>query len=334
MSTGRYRSFMPKGNSSRLTLREWLLAYLGPLAQWLKQRWVLPIATFTVAIAVGSAALWPKEDGGAAPGWLVVTTWTLGTVTALLVLLDKLADELDRKTAEQIEADLKIRTDKILRAAEESARNSVSDLNSLIETAHEVAFLDGAARTNQMSNVRKALVQAAVNAIGPGSRATYYSLTGNGNARRLEQPLHAVGYGRDDRPYRPFLEEEDPQLSLWSALERSDTECRVIRDDEEVEGLDWSRKSYTAFVNIPVKARGLVFGMLSVNSAHRQAIAAPQRAVLIGMARLLALVEVMVLGSRTAASRDAEMSAPSDTLKGIEQIEWQGTSQEGSDGTR
>lgn len=324
--TGHATTTVDRGTGSP----SWLQQYVGPLSVWLKRRWILPIATAVIGLAVVGAQVVPKDSDGNQAGWVTAILWILGSVAVILVFLDKLADSVEAADSRGKEESLEVRARRLLRASEESARNGVSDLNTMVEAAHEVAFLEGAARNTQMAALRKAMVEAAMKAVGPGSRATYYSLEGLAPSRRLVNPIHAVGYGRDDRPYRPFLEKEDAHLSLWQTLERSDTECRVESDDDEVVGLDWSRKSYKTFVNIPVRSRSIVFGMLSVNSAHREAIGQPQRATLIAMARTLALVESMIVGSRTASALDAAMSAPPNTLKGIEQLEKEAA--EGSNG--
>lgn len=302
-------------------LDRWLMTYLGPLALWLKNAWLLAIPAMLASVGLVSVQWLARDDTGAALPAALPFSIALGVLVALLVLFDKFADRFERLKKAAAEQALRLRSDAILRASEEFARNSVSDLNTVIEAAHEVAFLEKAPRAVQMANLRRILVMSAAKSVGPGSRATYYTLDGERGHRILGAPIHAVEYGRDDRPDRPFLEAEDGELILWSTLERSDTEPPVYRKGDDLPGMDWSRKAYASFISVPVKAKNVVFGLLSVNSSSPDAIGAAQRATIIAMARTLALVESMDLGPRTAVSRQAAMSEGGDTLNGIEQLE-------------
>ncbi|MEV7757893.1 hypothetical protein AB0O16_07285 [Microbacterium sp. NPDC089180] len=306
-------------NAKRLSPKEWFVTYLGDLITWLKGSWVLSIASFVFTVLLVSVQAIPAEHLSGRRR--VAITIGLGALIAITVLIDKIADLIEKREKSRNEEDVQSRADRLLRASEEAARNSVSDLNALLETAHELAFLAGASRANQMTAVRKESVRSAAHALGPGARATYYTLEGAPGRRRLDHPVHAVSYGRDDRPDRPFVETDFPELNIWGALTRSDTEAQVFREPEHVPGLDWERKPYATFINIPVKAGPLVFGMLSANSAHPESVGEPQRAVLIGIARALALTESMILGSATASNQRDAMSAASDTLQGIEELE-------------
>jgi len=238
------------------------MTYLGPLALWLKQTWILAIGAMLASIGLILIQWLARDEAGKPAELALPTSIALGALRAIIVLVDKFADRFERLTKEAVQRHSEDRSDDILRASEEFARNSVSDLNTVLETSHEIAFLEGAARSTQIRNLRKILVMSAAKSVGPGSRATYYTLSGSAGTRVLGEPIHAVEYGRDDRPDRPFLENEDPHLIVWETLERSDTEPPVYREGDELPGMDWRRKAYGSFVSVPVKAKGLVFGLL------------------------------------------------------------------------
>lgn len=114
--------------------------------------------------------------------------------------------------------------------------------------------------------------------------------------------------GRYDKPPRPFIERETPQLSIWQELDEPDETREVISAPQVVEGLDWSRKKYTTYYSVPVKARNIVFGYLSVNNSVDGAIGGAQRATILAMARVFALAMALCSKPKELLARDASIN--------------------------
>jgi hypothetical protein len=238
-----------------------------------------------------------------------------GAFAALAVLGDKLADRFERKAGELRAADVHDSESESILALETSTQHSISEINWLLEMAIRIPFLKGAARANQIETIRFDVVKAAASAIGPGTRATYYTLKVDPDGkRRLVNPKHAVTIGRSDRPDAPWVEAENPTHEIWKILSRSDTEPPVVRKGDEASGLDWEKVHYGCFLSVPVKARTATFGLLSVNAAEVGAIQETERALILAAARVLALMEAMHLGPEGARGL-LDLSDPSVKLQ-------------------
>ncbi|MET3452082.1 hypothetical protein [Curtobacterium sp. 1544] len=278
----------------------------GPFAQFLKRNWILPIVIFASAtVALLATRVFLDGQGNFDPAW---TPWVVGfgIAAALAAILDKIADSFDKRNA-----------NRALEGSERTAENSVTDLNAFVAEAVEVSFLEGASRVNAIRGLRRSLVQFAAKSIGPGTRATYYTLDPTTpGARVLGDAQHAVEYGRHDKPPCPFVETESPDHDVWRILERPDEEPEVLNAPDAVQGVDWTRKPYKCFISVPVKAHGVQFGLLSVNNSEPQSIGGAQRETIITMARVMALALAMDLGPRVLTSREAEpqMSSVAGTL--------------------
>jgi len=266
---------------------------LGPLAQVLKHSWTLTVVTLvsTVAAILVPRLAIDEETGAPLPGtvpWVV----TFGIVVAVSVVLDKIADAYDKRAASQS-----------LRGSEDSAANAASDLNTFLVQALEISFVEGAAQKKSTHTLVQILTMTAAKSIGPGSRATYYELTKDKNGMRtLGSPQHTTEYGRSDKPRRPFIEAEDPTHPIWRLMDGPDEEPEVISAPTEVHGIKWEDKKYKTFLSVPVKANDVQFGMLSVNNSTVGSIGESQRAIVLGMARSMALVLAMQHGPRTMTS--------------------------------
>lgn len=297
----------------------WVPKIFGPGASALKAKWVLPIVTLIGGvIAVLAPRFFLRADGTMKPGWTPVVV-VAGIAAVLALVLDKVADKYDsfvetaRATAVQAEvAEAQRLAELTLSGSEDTAENAVADLNTFIAEALNVSFLEGSSRSEHLQTLRRILVMCAAKAIGPGSRATYYTLNGDLGSRELGDPQHQTEYGRSDRPDRPFLEKEDPDHTIWLLLERSDEEAKVHSSGDAVYGLDWEKVRYVTFISIPVKVGSVVFGLLSVNCSNAGAIQGVQRATLLAMARSFALALAFATGPRSLAAAAAKMSvAPS-----------------------
>jgi hypothetical protein len=261
------------------------LRSVGPLASPLKRFLVLPVVILAAAVLAVLSTGVVVATGVQSPAW---APWLVafGIAAAVAVFVDKIADAYDG-----LQSDLEFA------GSESAAEASVSSLNAFLAEAIEVSFLDGDVRENAMISLRRHLVTFACKSIGPGTRASYYTLDPHeAGIRVLGQVEHAVE-GRRDKPDRPFEELKSPKHDVWSILSGADERPDVQNNPDRVRDLNWDEKPYDCFVSIPVKARGVQFGLLSVNNATKQSIGEAQRAVLISMARAMAMAYAFDLGS-------------------------------------
>lgn len=280
-------------------LDDWLLVYLGPVAWWLKTNWVFALATFIAVVGAPLLLYWvPKDDAGDHQPWVLPWVVILVVLGAFSVLGDKLADRYESRLSEQRTAELEANNVRLYDSAEQSTLQGLNEVNWLLDNALLVPFLKRVAKDTRVETVRDSVVKAAAQAIGPMSRATYYELVWDeGEGRRLVNPRHAVTVGRTDRPDKEWVESKNPSHQMWTILNRPDLEPPIVRNPDDASGLEWNRVEYECFVTIPVRAKGVVFGVLSVNSGHAASIGETQKALIITIARILALVEAAQLGA-------------------------------------
>ncbi|MGK3949926.1 hypothetical protein [Microbacterium sp. K2] len=271
---------MPQSDHSGTKELGAFLHACGPLLSKFKRRQIFTIATFIGAVvAVFGPLIWGD------PAWHGIRI-AAGIAAAVAILGDKLADRYD-----QTVASLKFRE------SERSAEKAIDDLNVVLSEAIEVMFLTGRARDEQAKALRRTVARQAASAVGDGSRATYYTMRREAGGRRiLDSAVHGTEHGRYDRPDRPFIEREDPENTIWSLLDRADEEPEVCNAPDEVYGVDWAKKKYDTFYTVPVKAKSVQLGLLSVNNASAGAIGGPQRSAVLAMARTMALVVAVIKG--------------------------------------
>lgn len=261
---------------------------VGPLLSWLKRWQILLLVTFIGAVV---AVLGPYIWGEDAWDWLRITA---GIAAAVAIVADKFADRFDGAVATAS-----------FRESERLAEKAVDDLNVVISEGIEVMFLQGSARTEAAKALRRTVARQAASAIGEKSRATYYTMRReSGGSRVLDEAVHGA-IGRYDKPDRPFVESEDTEHSLWQLLDRADDEPEVHNAYDEVYGLDWDKKQYKTFYTVPVKAKRVQLGVLSVNNSIVGAIGGPQRAAVLAMARTMALVIAACRGPQFMNLQDA-----------------------------
>jgi len=282
----------------------WVLTMFGPLAQSLKRRWVLTAITLLGSVgALVVPRLWLLKDGTADPAgtpWVIV----LGIAAAVAVTMDRIADAYDKRVAGIV-----------LRGSQDTAENAVSDLNILLADAIEVSFFEGTSREKAIQTLARLLTLCAAKSIGPGSRASYYSLSADeSGSRTLGAPVHATEYGRHDKPKRPFIEVDDPGHPIWRIMDGADESPEVMNATDAVYGVTWEEKEYVTFVSVPVKANEVQFGLLSVNCSNEGAIGGAQRATILAMARSMALVLAFTNGPRIMSSR---LTSPQMTVVSI-----------------
>lgn len=248
---------------------------LGRSARWLRDHWVL-----TGLTALGGVALVLRT---------MVYTWLwvlFGILAAFAVVLDRVADWYDTKENEWEEE------------AERSAvNNALTALLGLLDNTREIAFLEGAARTAEINSFRSQLAQSA--AIAPtasGIRASCYQLTYDAEGwRELHTPKSR---GRADEASTEFFEQKDPDHPIWTMMSARDSDCTIYEAPDEQPRVDWSSKPYKTFVSVPIKADGVVFGMLSVNAPQVGDLSEVDRLTVIAMARVTATTLAMNEGPR------------------------------------
>jgi hypothetical protein len=222
--------------------------------------------------------------------------------SAVCVFLDRLATrrkeadkdkETARKEAEK-DRELELSRASELSTAEESekrAEMAVDALNVFIQEAHSAMVLEGEFRKQAVAALPRTMVIMAAKFLGDDGRASYYSLTdGTPHRRRLTDPVHCSGVNRTDQSQTPFLEADKPNIDVWRILDREDVEPEVRTAPDAVLGLTWDVVRYKEFYSVPVKVQSKTFGFFSVNSAVVGTIGGPQRACVLAMARVLALV--------------------------------------------
>lgn len=279
---------MSTDSNKDVTLGAFLHA-VGPLLSKFKRWQIFTVVTFVGAVvAVIGPFIWSD------PGWHWLRI-VAGIAAAAGILGDKLADRYDATVAK-----LKFRE------SERLAEKAIDDLNVVLSEAIEAMFLTGRPRDEAARALRRTVARQAASAVGDGSRATYYTMRREaGGSRILDNAVHGTEHGRYDRPDRPFIEREDPAHTIWTLLDRADEEPEVCSAPDEVYGLDWTKKKYDTFYTVPVKAKSVQLGLLSVNNAAAGAIGGPQRAAVLAMARTMALVVTVIKGAPSMNSQQS-----------------------------
>lgn len=281
-----------------------LLDLFGPIASALRKNYVLSLFIAVTAVAIG---LLPKifvDDKGVPLPWTTPVVIVSVCLAAAAVAFDRVGDDYDKRTVRRFN-NLAMREAREAAALEytgsvATAERSVSELNIFLLEAIEVSFLEASSRSTEVLALRRHLARSAANSIGPNTRATYYTLLSRvpGN-RELGDPKHGATVGRRDKPERPWLEAENPGHDIWKILDQPDEHPDVHETPDAVSDLVWENVRYDTFLTIPVKAHGVVFGVLSVNNAAAGSIGEVQRSVILAMARAMALVLALDTGVRT-----------------------------------
>ncbi|WIE81741.1 hypothetical protein [Curtobacterium sp. MCPF17_021] len=287
--------------------RKWsdsLLDLFGPLATALRKNYVLSGFIALTAVAIG---LLPKifvDDDGVPRGWTTPVVIVSICSAAAAVALDRIGDDFDKRAARRkTDAELQEAKDAAMleyTGSVATAERSVSELNIFMLEAIEVMFLEASSRSTEILALRRHLARSAANSIGPNTRATYYTLLSRipGN-RVLGDPKHGATVGRRDKPERPWRESENAHHDIWRLLDQPDEHPDVHNYPDVVSDLVWENVRYDTFLTVPVKAHGVVFGVLSVNNAAAGSIGEVQRSVIVAMARAMALVLASDTGART-----------------------------------
>jgi hypothetical protein len=298
-----------------------ILDAFGPLALPLRTRYILSVLIAVSAIVIAALPKIFTTDDGSPHAWTTPVIIVFAVVAALSVAIDRIGDDYQKRQSATAHV-------AVVKAAQENAaleyegsvataERSVSELNIFLLEAIEVSFLEASSRSTEVLALRRHLARSAANAIGPNTRATYYTLLSRvpGN-RILGDPQHGATVGRRDKPERPWREVENPDHDVWAILNAPDEHPDVHEAPDEVRGLNWELVRYDTFLTIPVKAHGVVFGLLSVNNASAGSIGEVQRSVILAMARVMALVLALDTGARTLKGHGAsgKMSDETDTL--------------------
>ncbi len=260
------------------------------------RRWMFIATAVGGVVAVVSQWVWTDVTPVVGETWALVLRWAalgLGILAALAVAVDKITDRWeDRQAADT------------LAAGEIAAERAVLALNVVLDEAIRTGFMSGKSRQTAVETLRRTAVQQAAYALGDGARATSYMYRREPSGDRVLDKAEHGTMNRKDKSKRPFLERESPDLEIWRMLERADDEPDVRRSPEEVAGLDWESKEYVEFLSVAVKARELPLGMLSVNHRDIGAIGGAQRAVVIAIARTIALATATSLATKELVERE------------------------------
>lgn len=255
-----------------------IVLWAGQPASFLKERKLLALASAggTIAAVVIPVFMTGEEARlRIGQGWI----WVVGAVLAATTLTDLLADQFDKVTSDDSESVL-----------EDLAASQVSDLNDFIEQCCQASQLSGRQQKNYLDNLRDFLVVAAAQTLGHGTRASYYKLQTDADGNReLVEPVHRLRPGRSDQSSRGFYEKDDATNTIWSLLERADTEPQVVEYPSAVNHIDWNKVKFRAYYSVPVKYKETCYGFLSVNTIHLGSISESQRLAILGMARAYAL---------------------------------------------
>lgn len=230
-----------------------------------------------------------------------------GVLAVLAVVGDKIADGWETRTSSRTIAE-----------GERASEKSILDLNVVLNEAIRTLSLTGQRQADAVEALRRTIVNQAAQAVGPGSRATSYKLHWERDGRRvLKDAEHGV-WDRKDKPNKPFYERLDPDLEIWRMLDREDDEPEVHSHPEVIPGLDWKTKTdrYKTFFSVPVKAGNVQLGMLSVNNRSIGTIGGSQRAVIIAMAKALAIATAASIGAKLL-NEQADEQAARDALQAM-----------------
>lgn len=304
---------------------------LSRTGEWLAGHRKLTL-TFTILgglAAVFSPFLWLNIPDGATvvflysnEAWWVtfrVASIVAGVLAVLSVIGDKMADAWEAEAASRT-----------VHEGERAAEASILQLNVVLNEAIRTLNLTGKRQEDAVEALRRTIVNQAAQSVGDLTRATSYRLyREKTDLRVLKDAEHGV-VGRRDKPNKPFYERLDPELEIWRMLDREDDEPDVRSYPEVIEGLDWEAKKdrYQTFFSVPVKAGNVQLGMLSVNNKVVGAIGGPQRAVILAMAKVLAMATAAAKGPKIMNELVAEqekrdglpgMSVPSDTVTASEE---------------
>lgn len=267
---------------------------MGTTAAALKKYWILTVVIGLAAVlAIFHRSVFVDDKGVPLAGWTPVVV-TLGVGAAVAVVLDRVADAYDARIS-ALE----------FQGAEDTAENAVRDLNTFLGQALATSAHSPEDRVAHLDTLRQILVMCAAKSIGPGTRATYYTLSyATDGSRILGDPEHQCEVGRSDKPERPWIESDNPSHEIWKIMDGPDEEPQVRHVTEVIDGLNWSKKPYDTFVSVPVKFKDQQFGLLSVNCSKDGSIAASQRAAILAMARTMALT--LALSSWAGSRIDTE----------------------------
>lgn len=254
----------------------------------------------TLALAFFSREYMVKEAADV-EGWVAPASMAAAATLAALVFLDRIADHFDsRQSAE------------IIAIAEDVAEHIVLDLRQFIHRCAYMANKTDSERKQYARTLSMFLVVAAAKGIPGGSRASYYTLTGKPGQRRLEDPEHEVQGGRSDQPDRPFIEAESPDNTIWTLIERADTEPQVVSAPNTRDGIDWNNVHYEEYYSVPVQHDGHTYGLLSVNASRKGAILGSHRAAILAMAKSYAFALALSVGRHPKSGSSARRTS-SDT---------------------
>lgn len=274
------------------------------MAVWARDVWLLTAAS---ALTAGAAIVVPWVYPPATTyGWALKLVIGLGCLAAISVGLDRLADQYEKK-----ESDL------LGEAEQEAASTALTALLELLESAHAISFLEGAARQSHLVTLQTQLADYAAKApTALRVRASFYPLTIDEDGwRELRNP---TSRGRVDKASTEFLEKEDPSHPIWALMSGRDSDCSILEDPDSSVRIAWDDKPYKAVISVPVAATDVVFGMLSVNAPHVGDLTEQDRLTVIAMARVMAGLLAEDEGPRNLRDKKTRSATMGPQSKGAE----------------
>jgi len=278
---------------------------LGIVALWLRNRFFLRILIFAGAVVASATGL--VNMGSAicaklpAECWIEPQTFTAwpwillgaGITAGVAVILDFVADRHETKVS-TVEAVAEIAV----------MGKAMSALIVLLGEIGNVGFERGSVRADRVKGLSSALAASSALISAAGDvRATFYSLSKETRgSRKLDDP---VSRGRLESVTTVWDEADDPNAYVWKIMDRPDLEAEIANKPDSKFGIDWETKRYTSFISVPVKVKGVAFGMLSVNAPGVDPFSESDRLAVIAAARMLAAVLSLETGPTTMATKSA-----------------------------
>lgn len=267
----------PHTQPSKLDALRWKL---GHLAHSLRERQVYILVILLATLVNVVATFIFSNTREPTPPWVLVVQVSLAVAAALAVAGDKIADRYVKK-AEVADRNTRL---------EETNRALVAVSGYLDSVSTQLRVNDGTMLQRIRRSVQTMTHMTASGSLASEPRVTFYELTRDpSDWRQMKDPISSAGASRRlDKAGTEFYEQEDPTNSVWAVLSLPDDQVKPASKSDDPEAIDWKSKPYQSFLSVPVKAAGVVFGMLSINTPEDKGISETDRLLLIAMARLIA----------------------------------------------
>jgi hypothetical protein len=254
---------------------------VGETCLWLRNHWILAAIVFLAALALAILPRYALNGERVMMSWALFAVTILGVAAALSAIADKIADS----HAKDIDAIA-------ILGQQDAGSSAMAPIIALLDEVIDGGFATGNARRDRWVTLRSALAGAASQGpIAENVRASYYPVEYDAAGWRiLDNPKSR---GRVDEASTVFNEASDKDHPIWGILDGRDTECSIISAPDTNCRVPWTEKPYATFISVPVKAQGLLFGMLSMNAPKVGDLTELDRLSAIALARVMAAVLVL-----------------------------------------